>query len=64
MAKLCKLAKKDYLKNHAEEYGRYVIHAHFLCTKCGRASNVKSLVCKPQKLEHQKEEHKKLVSKK
>lgn len=64
MAKLCKLAKKEYLKEHADEYGRYVIHAHFLCTKCGRAANIKSAVCKPLKLEHKINEDKKLISKK
>lgn len=48
--KLCKQVKDDVLKNEPDKYIQHVKAAEYICLKCGRASNNKSLLCKPEKL--------------
>ena len=61
MAKLCKIVKKDFLKKHEEEYEQHIVGATYWCTKCGRAANSKSVLCKPKKIEAKKQVLKKRV---
>ena len=49
MAKtLCEL--KKLLKADFTTYKTYVCDPTHVCTKCGRASNDKKLLCKPERL--------------
>jgi len=46
---LCKY-KKEKLKEHFEEVKELVKDARFICKKCGRVSNDKKYLCKPEEL--------------
>jgi hypothetical protein len=48
--KLCKLAKKDYLKENLEAYKTLVVNPRFICKKCGRVSNADNRLCKEKPL--------------
>jgi len=48
--KICKLAKKEYLKNSLKKYSRLVKDAGFVCTKCGHVAADKNYLCKPIEL--------------
>lgn len=48
---LCRLVKDDVLKDDLEAYKDLVRNPTHLCLKCGRASNDKNSLCKPEKLE-------------
>lgn len=48
--KMCKLCKKDAPKDNFEEYAKVVGEAKFICTKCGRAADNKSNLCKAKKV--------------
>jgi len=47
---LCKLVKDEVLEEALEEYKALVVNPTHVCTKCGRASNDKKALCKPEKL--------------
>lgn len=47
---LCKLAKKDYLKNHMKEYQALVSDGEYVCKKCGRVAKNKRSLCSPARL--------------
>jgi len=47
---LCKLVKDEVLEEALEEYKALVVNPTHLCTKCGRASNDKKALCRPEKL--------------
>lgn len=48
--KMCKLCKKGVLKDNFDEYAKLVGNAKFICTKCGRAADNKSNLCKVKKV--------------
>lgn len=48
---LCKLVKDDALAELLEAYKALVKDPTHLCVKCGRVSNDKKRLCKPEKLE-------------
>lgn len=48
---LCKLIKEDALTEHLEAFKELVKEPSHLCLKCGRVSNDKKRLCKPEKLE-------------
>ncbi|MFZ5354514.1 MAG: hypothetical protein ACOZCL_17560 [Bacillota bacterium] len=48
--KLCKQIKDDILKDNPENYREHVKNPTHICMKCGRASNNKKLLCKPEEL--------------
>lgn len=48
---LCKLVKDGALDEHPEAFKELLKHPTHVCTKCGRASNDKKRLCKPEKLE-------------
>lgn len=48
---ICKLVKHDVLEEDLEEFKKLVVHPTHLCTKCGRVSNDKKILCKPEKLD-------------
>lgn len=50
MKKLCKEAKGDFLDKNMDEYVKAVTDPTHVCTKCGRVSNDKNLLCKSIKL--------------
>jgi hypothetical protein len=45
---LCEL--KKLLKSDFKTYKKFVCDPTHVCTKCGRTSNAKKLVCKPERL--------------
>lgn len=47
---LCKLVKDDALAELFEAYRNLVVNPTHLCIKCGRVSNDKKRLCKPEKL--------------
>lgn len=49
--KLCKRVKNDVLAEDLKEYKKRVVSPTHLCTKCGRVSNDKKLLCEPEKLD-------------
>ena len=49
--KLCKLAKKKYLKSNLNKYLELVKNPKFACQKCGRVANNKKLLCKAVELD-------------
>ena len=49
--RMCRLAKGDILKDAPELYKKLVQHASHVCLKCGRTSNKKKRLCKPEKLD-------------
>ncbi len=46
---LCKLSKKDFLKEHLSEYIKLVKNATSVCKKCGRVARDAKKLCKPEK---------------
>jgi len=48
---LCKLVKEDALAEALEAFKKLVEHPTHICIKCGRVSNDKKRLCKPEKLE-------------
>ena len=48
---LCKLVKDDALAGLFDAYRKLVVNPTHLCTKCGRVSNDKKRLCKPEKLD-------------
>jgi hypothetical protein len=48
---LCKLVKKDFLKDHFKEYKALVKEPEYICKKCGRLAKDKRSLCKPVRLE-------------
>jgi len=48
---LCKLVKEDALAEHLEAFKALVKEPTHLCLKCGRVSNDKKRLCKPEKME-------------
>ena len=48
---LCKQVKHDVLEEDLEAFKKLVVKPTHLCTKCGRASNDRTLLCKPEKLD-------------
>ncbi len=48
---MCRLAKGDILKEAPEVYKKLVANASHVCLKCGRTSNKKKRLCKPEKLD-------------
>jgi len=44
--KICKLAKKDYLKENLEEFSKLVNDPHYICRKCGHVCNTSGRLCK------------------
>lgn len=47
---LCKLVKDEALEDHLDAYKELVIHPTHICQRCGRVSNDKDRLCKPEKL--------------
>jgi hypothetical protein len=47
---LCKMVRKDYLKENLKEYAEIVKNPKYICTKCGRVSVAKKYLCKPKEL--------------
>ena len=47
---LCKLVKDDALSESLEAFKKLVERPTHICTKCGRASNDKNRLCKPEPL--------------
>ncbi|MBK8791763.1 MAG: hypothetical protein IPN59_01195 [Holophaga sp.] len=47
---LCKLVKDDALAESLEAFKKLVEQPTHLCLKCGRASNDKKRLCKPERL--------------
>lgn len=45
---LCKMAKKDFLKNNPGEFLARVGSGEFLCLKCGRVAEEKASLCQPK----------------
>lgn len=50
-SKLCKLVKKDYLKENLKLYSELVKDPKYICTKCGRVAADAKYLCKPDELE-------------
>lgn len=48
--KLCKLAKKNYLTKHMEEYKLLTLEPAYICGKCGRTAKDKKNLHKPVEL--------------
>jgi hypothetical protein len=48
--RMCKLVKKEIHIDDLKEYLDYALPPHFVCKKCGRISNKKDYVCKPQRI--------------
>ena len=48
---LCKLVKDGVLDEALDAFRKLVQHPTHICTKCGRVSNEKDRLCKPDKLE-------------
>ncbi len=48
--KICKLVKKDIIKESPETFLKIVLNATFYCEKCGRVANNPEYLCKPVKL--------------
>lgn len=44
---LCKLVKKDYVKEHFPDYQALVADPEYICKKCGRAAKDDASLCKP-----------------
>jgi rubrerythrin len=49
--KICKLAKKDFMKTNLKEYSKLVKNPLFVCQKCGHVAANKTNLCKPVELE-------------
>lgn len=47
---MCKLVKKDFLKDNFEEYKKLVKKPTHICGKCGRAANDKKYLCEPKEI--------------
>jgi hypothetical protein len=47
---LCKLVKDDALAQAVEAFKALVANPTHLCLKCGRVSNDKKRLCKPERL--------------
>ena len=47
---LCKLVKDDVLAESLDAFKKLVEAPTHLCLKCGRASNDKKRLCKPERL--------------
>ncbi len=43
---LCKLVKKDFLKEHLDEYVNLVKNGGYVCKKCGRTACNEKILCK------------------
>ncbi len=52
--KLCKLASKNFIKDHFEAYTTLIRDSTFVCKKCGRTANAAESLCKAQKIKHHK----------
>lgn len=48
--KICKLAKKTFLKENTEIYKSLIIKPTHFCKKCGRVANQKLMLCKAEEL--------------
>lgn len=48
--KLCKLVKKDILKEDLEGYIKLIKKPTHVCDKCGRAANEKKALCNPKEI--------------
>jgi hypothetical protein len=48
---LCKLVKDDALEGDLKEFKKRVVNPTHICRKCGRVSNDKKHLCKPEKLD-------------
>lgn len=46
---LCDLSKKD-LEKHLNKIIKFVDDPKYICVKCGRVANKKSLLCKEKKI--------------
>jgi hypothetical protein len=44
---LCKLVKKDYLKENLPDYIELIKNPKYICKKCGRVAVDKHYICKP-----------------
>lgn len=53
---LCKLVKKDYIKEHFSDYQALVSDPEYICKKCGRAAKDAVSLCKPLPITKQNEE--------
>jgi hypothetical protein len=49
--RLCKLVKHDALAEDLEAFKKLIVNPTHLCMKCGRVSNDKTRICKPEKLD-------------
>ena len=49
--RLCKWVKDGVLEEDLKEFKKLVVKPTHLCAKCGRVSNDKALLCKPEKLD-------------
>ncbi|WP_156943640.1 hypothetical protein [Alkaliphilus transvaalensis] len=49
--KLCKLVKKDLIKESFSEYVKLVNEPTHICKSCGRAVNHEKNVCNPKEIE-------------
>lgn len=47
---LCKLVKKDVLKDDYKKYLEIVKNPKYICTKCGRVASKKKFLCKAEKI--------------
>ena len=45
--KMCKIGKKEIIKEHIEEFKKVVKNPAFLCRKCGRVADKEERLCKP-----------------
>ena len=48
--KICKLAKKEYLRSNLKEYSKLVKDPCCVCMKCGHVAKDKKYLCKPVEL--------------
>ncbi|WP_192929724.1 hypothetical protein [Alkaliphilus serpentinus] len=48
--KLCKLVKKDFLKDDLKEYVKLVNKPQYICDKCGRVANDKKNLCSTEEI--------------
>lgn len=52
---MCKIAKKEMPSKDPETYIELVSNPKFFCTKCGRVSSKKGMLCKPTKIGKEKD---------
>lgn len=48
--KMCEMVKKNMLKDKPDKYRDLVRNADHFCKVCGRVSNKKNCLCKPEKI--------------